>query len=199
MRAMSSVIGAVLAGGAGSRMGAPKAMVELGGRPLIERPLGAASAAGLDPLVVAKPSSALPELSCAVILEPERPRHPLLGVLTALRQGGGRPVVAIACDMPFVAPSLLAWLAGQSDRLIVCEAGGRLHPLLARYGPELAPELEVGLRRGGSLGELVRDLGARRVDAVALSNFGPPGRLLFNVNDHDDLVAARALLRGMGR
>jgi molybdopterin-guanine dinucleotide biosynthesis protein A len=36
---------AVLAGGRGRRMGAPKALAELGGAPLIERPLAAAERA----------------------------------------------------------------------------------------------------------------------------------------------------------
>ena len=48
---------AVLAGGASRRMGAPKACVELGGRPLISYPLEAAAAAGLSAVVVAKDAS----------------------------------------------------------------------------------------------------------------------------------------------
>ena len=42
------IIGAVLAGGRGRRIGRDKAMVELDGRPLISYPVGALRSAGLD-------------------------------------------------------------------------------------------------------------------------------------------------------
>ena len=50
----------ILAGGRSSRMGSPKALVELGGRPLVAWVLAAALDAGLEAVVVAKPGSALP-------------------------------------------------------------------------------------------------------------------------------------------
>ena len=52
----------VLAGGLGSRIGGDKALVQLGGRPLITYPLAAAEAAGLDAVVVAKRTTKLPAL-----------------------------------------------------------------------------------------------------------------------------------------
>jgi len=52
-------LGAVLAGGRGSRLGDAKPTADLAGRPLISYPLAALTAAGLEPFVVAKPSSDL--------------------------------------------------------------------------------------------------------------------------------------------
>ncbi|MGN6816529.1 MAG: molybdenum cofactor guanylyltransferase, partial [Solirubrobacterales bacterium] len=49
-----ATLGAVLAGGRGSRLGGAKAWVELGGRPLYSYPLAAIEAAGLDPVVCVK-------------------------------------------------------------------------------------------------------------------------------------------------
>ena len=45
-------LGAILAGGAGSRMGGDKAMAELGGRPLIAHIAAALDAAGCDVVAV---------------------------------------------------------------------------------------------------------------------------------------------------
>ena len=69
----------VLAGGRSSRMGSPKALVELGGRPLVAWVLAAALEAGLEAVVVAKPGSPLPPLDVPVWPEPEQPLHPLTG------------------------------------------------------------------------------------------------------------------------
>ncbi len=189
----SETIGAVLAGGRSSRMGRPKALVELAGRPLISFPLAALAEAGLEPVVVAKPDSELPELDCEVLREPGQPTHPLLGILTALRRYESRALVAIAADLPFVTPDLLRALAGAEERLVVCEGAGRLQPLLGRYESSLAGELEAAIERGDSAQQTARALGGRIVGEAELSNFGPPGRLLFNVNDSRDLAEAERL------
>ena len=55
-------VAVVLAGGLSRRMGVPKALVELGGRPLLAWPLAAALDAGLEAFVVAKRGSPLPPL-----------------------------------------------------------------------------------------------------------------------------------------
>ncbi len=88
-------------------------MVQLGGRPLISYPIAAAQAAGLDVVVVAKSSTRLPDLDVPVLLEPDAPVHPLLGVLTALQKLPA--VLALPCDMPFVEPADLAALAEMDD------------------------------------------------------------------------------------
>ena len=105
------IVGAVLAGGLSRRMGEPKASVELAGRPLVARVVSTVGSAGLKPIVVAKPDSALPPLDCRVLSEPSEPRHPLTGLLAALGASAGRGVVAIACDMPLVPANFLRWRA----------------------------------------------------------------------------------------
>ena len=189
-------LAAVLAGGRGARMRAPKAMVPLAGRALIEHPLGVLREAGLETVVVAKPGSSLPVLDVAVWQEPDEPVHPLCGVLRALDGAGGRPVLAVACDMPFLAPGLLRRLAQAEAPLVVPEVAGRLHPLLARYSPELAPALREALRRRAPLQEAVRGLAPQRLGEDVLRRFGDPERLVFNVNDRADLARAQRLLAG---
>lgn len=190
-----TAIGAVLAGGRSRRIGGSKALVKLGGRPLISYPLAAVDEAGLDTVVVAKRQSALPELSCSVLREPALPSHPLCGVIAALRFGGGRPVVVVGCDMPFVTGSLLAWLASL-DGPVVPEVDDRLQPLLARYEPTHVDALEIALRREKSMREAIAGLEPRIVGEHELRRFGDPTRLCFNVNDDSDLqVAERWLIQ----
>ena len=183
-------MGAVLAGGASRRMGVPKAVVELGGRPLLEYPLAAVQGAGLQPVVVAKPASSLPPLAVERWDELAEPTHPLVGIVAALERARGRPVLAVACDLPFVTAELLADLAARPAPLVVTESGGRLHPLLARWAPGLLPDLTAALARGESLHHVAEALGAERVGEDVLRRFGDPGRLLFNVNAPGDLERA---------
>ena len=192
-------LGAVLAGGRGSRIGAPKATVELAGRPLIDYPLAAVGDAGLEPLVVAKTDTALPPLYCRAIREPDLPRHPLCGIVAALRSAGGRPLVIVGCDMPFVSAALLAWLGSSSEPLVVPSVGGSLQPLLARYDRVLLPALEAALDREAPLQRTVESLRPRMVAEEELARFGEPGLLCLNVNTREDLEAAERVLEPVDR
>jgi molybdopterin-guanine dinucleotide biosynthesis protein A len=186
-------IGAVLAGGESTRMGAPKAGVELAGRPLIAHPIEAVVGAGLEPVVVAKPGSELPRIDCRAISDADRVSHPAAGILAALAAGGAS-VVVVACDMPFVPASLLAFLAGLDVPAAVPRISGRLQPLLARYEPSAAPALEEAIERSRPLHEAVAALDPLVLEAGHLARFGDPERIAFNVNDRDDLAVAERLM-----
>jgi molybdenum cofactor guanylyltransferase len=167
---------AVLAGGRSRRMGRPKATVEFEGEPLIARPLAAAAAAGLEAVVVAKPSSQLPPLDVEVWEEPEEPSHPLVGLIAALERGG--PVVAVACDMPFVTPEALTALAGR-DGAAAPLVGGRLEPFPARYEPSALPLLRAALAREAPLRATLAALRpeAIEMDARVVTSFNTPEAL----------------------
>lgn len=194
----SRAVVAVLAGGRGERLGGNKAMALLGGRPLIERPLEAARGAGLEAIVIAKRSTALPPLREQVHYEPESPRHPLSGVIAALELAAERSpapaVLLLACDMPFLTSPLLDWLAGLDDVAMV-EVGGRPQPLLARCVTARLPSLRAALASERPLRDAIAALAPRIIDACNLSRFGDPDRLCFNVNSREDLRIAETWLK----
>ncbi len=185
---------AVLAGGLGSRMGQPKPLVELAGRRLIDYPIESARRAGLETVVVAKGGSALPPLEVVVVEEPREPRHPLCGIVAALQHGRGRDIVVVGCDMPFVTAEVLAALAALEDHLAVPSVGGRLEPLLARYGSELLDPLVQSLGAMRPLYETISVLAPTVLGDEWLSGFGDSDRLAFNINDAADLSRAETLL-----
>lgn len=139
----------VLAGGASRRMGAPKPLAELGGRPLIAYPVEAALATGLPVAIVAKASTPLPALGVEVWVEPDEPRHPLLGLVTALERAG-EPVVAVACDQPWLDPPLIARVAAAGGPAALT-VDGRLEPFPARWEPAALPALREALAGGAPL------------------------------------------------
>ncbi|MHB8240500.1 MAG: molybdenum cofactor guanylyltransferase [Solirubrobacteraceae bacterium] len=193
---MTAIV-AVLAGGRGQRMGGAKPTAELAGRTLISYPLEAARGAGLEAVVVAKRSTTLPAtLQERVLVEPEEPVHPLCGAIAALdfaAASSAPAVVLVACDMPFLTPPLLTWLANMEGAAIA-EADGRLQPLLSRCLTSDASSLQASLAEQRSLTTAMRALGPRVLAAEDLSRFGDPGRLCFGVNDGEQLRAAEEWL-----
>jgi molybdenum cofactor guanylyltransferase len=184
--ARRSCIGAVLAGGGGRRIGGDKAMVELEGRPLLHYPLSVLRAVLDEVAVVAKQSTVLPglDVEVAIWLEAEEPRHPLAGIVHALRCARGRPVVVVAGDMPFVTRGLVAALSGGGS----WGAGGRLQPLCARYEPRALGAL-AGSDLASSVGDVVGALGPRIVE-------WPDEEPFFSINGPEDILQAAALLSG---
>lgn len=183
-------IGVVLAGGAGRRIGGAKAALALDGTPLIAYPIAALREALGDVAVVVKRTTELPALpGVAIWIEPDAPRHPLLGVVEALRRADGRAVLVCAADMPFVTAALVRELAtvdACGAAAVVPRAGGRLQPLLARYEPAALAALEAALAAAGSLTDVVARLGPQVLDVA-------DERPFFNVNAPEDLLLASAL------
>jgi molybdopterin-guanine dinucleotide biosynthesis protein A len=154
---------AVLAGGRGRRMGGRKTIARLHGAPLISHPLAAAAEAGLEAVVVAKGGTLLPALGVPVWQEPDEPVHPLLGIVTALERAE-RPVLAVACDMPYLTAELLQRLAVGPEAAV--RAGGRLAPVPARYEWAQLAALRVALEREASLQSTLAALGPAAIDGV---------------------------------
>jgi molybdopterin-guanine dinucleotide biosynthesis protein A len=188
---VSAALVAVLAGGASRRMGAPKPLAPLGGRPLIAWPVEAAARAGLRAVVVAKPDTPLPPLPVEVWLEPAEPQHPLLGLVTALARADG-PVVAVACDQPWVPPELLALLA-EGDGAAALRVAGRLEPFPARYPASALPALHAALAEQAPLRATLAALAPRVVDPG-----GDLARFVASVNTPEALAAAEAELAAGG-
>jgi molybdopterin-guanine dinucleotide biosynthesis protein A len=191
---VEDVLGAILAGGRGTRLQRPKATAPLGGRPLLEYPLRALESAGLETVLVAKCDTQLPPDAAQLWEEPDEPVHPLLGIVTALEQADGRAVLACGCDLPFVSPALAARIAEDGADLVIPRTGERLHPLLARYTTGLLPPLREALAREAPLHETLIGLDPVILDEHELRAFGDPARLLFNVNTPADLARAEAML-----
>jgi molybdopterin-guanine dinucleotide biosynthesis protein A len=187
---------AVLAGGASRRMGAPKALALLGGRPLLERPLAAAAEAGFDAVVVAKAATPLPELAVPVWHEPAEPRHPLAGLVAALERAG-RPVIAVACDQPWVSAALLERLAAAEPAAAAAalRVAGLLEPLPARYAPRALPHLRAALAAEAPLRRALAALEPAVLSAADLRGLGDPARLVAGINTPAALAEAERALR----
>ncbi len=192
MRLRSKPVGAILAGGHGLRIGGQKPTVELHGKPLVCYPVEAVSQVLSRVAILAKAGTQLPPLQgVAVWIEPESPRHPLVGITQALALAGGRPVLICAGDLPFVTPELIRRLVradpGRAPAVVAC-ADERMQPLLGCYQPR-ALELLAGPARTAS-GRLMDAVA--EIDPVLLEVDDPDE--LFDVDSPADLLQAAAML-----
>lgn len=154
---------------------------------------GAAGALGRV-VVVARADTVLPaELDAEVWLEPGGDRHPVRGIVHALRGAGGRDVLVCAVDLPCVRPATiraLATVTPASVPVLARDAAGRPQPLLARYPPTALAALEAAEPDA-------------RLTAVA-SGLGPvfvevPDEELLNVNTPADVARAERVLAKLTR
>ncbi|MGH2836220.1 MAG: molybdenum cofactor guanylyltransferase [Solirubrobacteraceae bacterium] len=175
----------ILAGGRGSRIGGHKALVLLGGRPLISYPIDAAQAAGLAVVVVAKATTNLPPLDIPLLLEPDEPTHPLLGIITALEHHAA--VIAIPCDMPLLRSAELAALAAMPDDLATLWPN---QPFPSLYRRALLPQLREALEAN----QPMRAMQAQPLLAPASATSNDSAAQI-SVNTAADVARAEALLR----
>lgn len=180
------MIGAVLAGGVGSRLGGrgDKPAALLAGRPLVSYPVEALGEVCERVAVVCKRDTRLPDLDEAERWdEPDEPRHPLAGIVHALERADGEPVLVCAADMPFVTAdacrSLLA--APHKAVAVVATADGVLQPTFGLYAAEALETLKAA-PENAPLTRAVEELHPTRVAF--------PMRLVKSVNTPDDLAEA---------
>jgi molybdenum cofactor guanylyltransferase len=191
------ITGAILAGGRSSRLGTNKALVTLGGRPIIRRVLSALTAALPETMIIAADPGVYAELGVPVLPDRQAGAGPLGGVYTALLESRNPHVFCIACDMPFAHPAVIAALAARAAEadVVVPESATGLEPLHAVYArdclPVLAALLASGERRVTALFARVR---VCRVPAADLLALDPSGRAFDNVNTPEELARARAHL-----
>jgi molybdopterin-guanine dinucleotide biosynthesis protein A len=197
-------LGAIIAGGASSRFGAPKALAQLEGVRIIDRVASALASAVSDIVLIANDDV----IATAVPFE-SRPDAvtgigALAGVYTALLWAQERStdwIIAVACDMPFVEPALLDLLARRcrtnaADVVAPASGGPRgLEPLCAAYRTTCIDGIRASIERDDPrMIGFHRDV---RVDTIPLeqvSAVGEPDVLFMNVNTPADLERAAGLI-----
>jgi len=189
--------GYVLAGGKSSRMGTEKALLELGGRPLIAH----AVAKLQDICAQVSVLSGNPDLAAYGPLVPDL--HPgcgpISGIEAALAHSRFEWNLLMPVDVPFLPAAFLSdWvqrvIAKQDFRGAIFEVGGRPQPGVLLIHGSAKPHISAAIERGEY--KLLPALQAaahssllhiERLDAASASWFT-------NVNTREELEAARRLV-----
>ena len=196
------ITGVIQAGGQSRRMGGrPKALMELGGRPIIERVLAALAPAVDDVLVVTNTPELYAFLELPMVGDVYPDHGSLGGIYSGLEAASGQAALTVACDMPFVHPEIVKLVvqrAGEGD-VVIPRVGAQLETMHAAYGkaclPHIAERLAAGQLRIVGFFDRVRVIEIAEAD---VARFRDPKIAFMNVNTPDELEQARALAAELG-
>lgn len=201
---MSDALGVVIAGGASSRFGSPKALAEVGGVRVVDRVAAAlVEVCGAADVVAIVNDDVL---GAAIGLPYRADTLQDIGALAGLHaallwasERGRQGALAVGCDMPFVTGALLAGIAahGSRDVAVLPESEGRrgVEPLCAYYGTACIAAIEAAVDRGDArMIGFHADVDVVRIPLDEVRQFGDPRVLFRNLNTRQDLEEAERLL-----
>lgn len=192
----AGAVGIVLAGGGSTRMGTSKAVLPIGGEPLLRRVVRRLAVA-LPRVVVIGPESLAEVVPGVVVRQDARPgMGPLGGLETALRSVSENHIFVVACDMPFVSPALARMMVNLAQRDaaldgVVLRTARGMEYLHAVYARSCLPAIQRQLDAGDlALRHLLARLRVREVDADEAAVFDPQGLAAFNANTPEEWARA---------
>jgi molybdenum cofactor guanylyltransferase len=195
------VTGVVQAGGKSTRMGGqPKALIQLGGRSIVERVVAALTPVVDDLLVVTNTPDLYAFLGLPMVAD-VYPDHGSLGGIYSGLRAAGEIAFTVACDMPFLHPEIVRLVvarAGEGD-VVIPRVGEQLETMHAAYGKACLPPIEERLRAGRL--KIVGFFDSVRVVEIGeaeVARFRDPAVAFMNVNTPDELEGARALVAELG-
>jgi len=143
----------IMAGGNSGRMGADKSMLEVDGRPMIER-LGAQLRGYFDQVIVSTNDAAkLRFLGLEVVPDRLPGQGPLMGMASALGASANDLNFVVACDIPNVdlryVRKIVDWTASSGADAVVPTTGpGKHEPLFAVYRKSALAAMNKALSSG---------------------------------------------------
>ncbi|MCH4539244.1 MULTISPECIES: molybdenum cofactor guanylyltransferase [Brucella/Ochrobactrum group] len=208
------IAGTIIAGGLSSRMqeggvAGDKFLQPLGSTGTIISHVVRRIKPQVDALVI-NANSDDPRLTdlCVPVIKDLPTKHggPLVGILTALTQAQGAPVLlTTAADTPFLPHDLARRLLSRRNetgaRVVLASSRNRVHPIFGLWETGLADELAAWLASTSraSVFAFAEQIGFETVDFPLAFVGDSPETYdpFFNINRPDDLVAARILAEVM--
>ena len=191
------VTGVIQAGGKSTRMGGqPKALMELGGRRIIDRVLDVVRAVTDDLLIVTNTPDAYSSLGLRMVPDVFPDHGSLGGIYSGLRAAPGDVAFTVACDMPFLMPEVARLVIDRASLadVVVPLSGGRLETLHASYAKSCLPPIERSLHDGRlKIAGFFREVRVLAIPEDEVARFRRPDLVFMNVNTPEELARAREI------
>ena len=193
-----TVTGVIQAGGRSTRMGGePKALMELGGKRIIERIVEVLGTVLSDLLIVTNTPQLYAFLGLPMVPDVFPDHGSLGGIYTGLKAANGDAAFTVACDMPFLRPEVVRLVvsrAGEAD-VVIPKVGEQYETLHALYAKACLRHMEAALQA-----ERFRVVGffpkvkVLEIPEAEVARLADPGICFMNVNTPNELTRARALV-----
>ena len=198
MARASDTTGVILAGGKSRRMGRDKALLELGGKTLIDRVLERFVPLFPELIVVTNDIPRLAPPGATVVSDLLPGAGALGGLYTGLVYASFPRIFICACDMPFVSPAAIEYLLHQADRydVVLPVFPDGPHPLHAVYGKRCKRPIATRLAAGSlRIIDFFPEVRVLEVTRDSLEGVDPELRSVWNLNTPEDLREAEAIIR----
>jgi molybdopterin-guanine dinucleotide biosynthesis protein A len=191
--------GAVLAGGRSRRFGRDKAHAVLAGKPLIAHVVETLQALFEDVLIVTNEPIAYEHFDVTVVSDIVRGAGSLGGLLTALVHAKEERCFVVACDMPFLNPTLIRRMLGRCKGLdvVVPSVQGDLQPLHAIYSRRCIGHIQERIAEGEfRIFDFYPEVLTLHFDERVCREVDPENRSFANINTQEELTRARRWIEG---
>lgn len=192
-----SVVGILLAGGQSRRMGGVnKALLEIGGRPIIQRVASTLSEVLDRTIVITNSPRDFAFLNLPMFRDLMPGCGSLGGLYTGLTACEGHRGFLVACDMPFLNAGVIRYMVGLAHHadIVVPRIRGHLEPLHAIYSASCIPHiLELLNKSNLKILDFMPRVQVLEIPETDLAAFDPDLKFIMNVNSPENLERARTL------
>jgi len=196
---MTNLTLAIMAGGKSSRMGTDKSFVQLLGKPMIEHLLEKVTDLGQsETILITNRPTEYNHLNIPMYGDALPEKGSLGGIYTAVHHSSSPYTLVVACDMPFVNPSLLKHMISLSEGdafdVIVPRVDGYPEGLHAIYSKACLEPIRQRLDADKlKVMGFYEDVRVRYLDESEYQQFDAKGLSFYNVNTPQELEDARRL------
>jgi molybdopterin-guanine dinucleotide biosynthesis protein A len=187
----------ILSGGKSSRMGQNKALLDLGGEPLIERVYRILKPGFRQVAISANDPETYAFLGIPVIRDVFEVGGSLAGIHAGLLHFRTKHCFFAACDMPFLNLALVRYLgrlAEDFDVVIPSSRNGP-EPLHSFYSRDCVPYIEQMLEvENLKIIDLFPHVRVREVGTEEMQSYDPQGLSYFNINTPEKYESAKDML-----
>ena len=197
----------ILIGGRSTRFGSPKALLKLGGRPLLQRTAGTIKTALPEAritLVTSGPEQFLGlNTDLPFIFDIHQGRGPLGGLHAALAYAQTDWILVTACDYPFISAEFIRHLknkaADEYDAVVPVQPDEKLQPLCAFYRTRpclaIAEEFLTNNRPSPPLRSILDRIRTRLVPFDEIAGLPNAENFFLNLNTPENLELAARIER----
>lgn len=181
--------------------GEPKALIELGGRRIVERVVAALAPIVDDVLVVTNTPELYAFLGVPMVGDVFPDHGSLGGIYSGLLAASGGAAFTVACDMPFLHPDVVRLVVERAGagEVVIPRVGDQLETLHAAYAKSCLAPIEARLVAGRlKIVGFFEDVRVVEIPEAVVARHRDPALVFMNVNTPAELERARAIATELG-